>query len=126
MTTWTLVRFLHLVAMAFFVGGQLVLVAAVAPVLRGQDGEGTMRALARRFGIGSAVALAVLIATGTAMASHYGLWGSDVLRLKLAVLVLVFALTAMHVLTPYTRAISLVVPAASLIIVYLGVKLTYA
>lgn len=52
--------------------------------------------------------------------------GSDVLRLKLAVLVLVFALTAMHVLTPYTRAISLVVPAASLIIVYLGVKLTYA
>ena len=56
MQTWTLIRFLHLVAMAFFVGGQLVLVAAIAPVMRKQGAEGTMRALGRRFGIASAVA----------------------------------------------------------------------
>lgn len=126
MERWTLIRFVHLLAMAFFVGGQLVLVFAVAPVMhRVADGETPMRAVARRFGIASAVALAVLIATGAAMASHYGLWDSDVLRLKLLALVLVFVLTGMHVATPYTRAISLVVPLVSIVIVYLGVKLTY-
>ena len=60
---WTLIRFLHVLAMAFFVGGQILLVAAVVPVLRGGD-ESVMRAVARRFGIGSAGALALLVATG--------------------------------------------------------------
>ena len=55
---WTLIRFLHVLAMAFFVGGQILLVAAVVPVLRGGD-ESVMRAVARRFGIGSAGALAL-------------------------------------------------------------------
>lgn len=125
MQTWTFIRFLHLVAMAFFVGGQLVLVAAIAPVMHKRGEEGTMRALGRRFGIASAVALVMLIGTGAAMASHYGLWSSEVLRFKLLILALVFVLTGLHVVTPYTRAISLVVPVASLVIVYLGVKLTY-
>jgi uncharacterized membrane protein len=32
--TWTLIRFLHLLAMAFFVGGQLMLVVTVFPAVR--------------------------------------------------------------------------------------------
>ena len=44
----TVVRYLHLLAMAFFVGGQLMMVAAIAPVVR--DDPERMRALARRFG----------------------------------------------------------------------------
>ena len=63
---WEAVRWAHLIAMAFFVGGQLVLVAAVVPAFRGADDRTRLRAIARRFGWGSLVALAVLLATGAA------------------------------------------------------------
>ena len=53
--------YLHLLAMAFFVGGQLFLVAAVVPALRGSEDREPMRAIARRFGQGSLVALGVLV-----------------------------------------------------------------
>ena len=52
-----------------------------------------MLSVARRFGIASAVAIAVLLATGIAMASHYSRWEDDTLKAKLAVLVLVAVLT---------------------------------
>jgi hypothetical protein len=42
--------------------GQLTLVAAVGPAIRTRDDEQTMRLIARRFGIGSIVALAVVVA----------------------------------------------------------------
>lgn len=126
MTTWTLIRFVHLTAMAFFVGGQLMLVFAVVPVVRDRGGdETTMRAVARRFGIASAIALAVLIATGAAMASHYQLWDDPTLQAKLAVLVLVAVFTGLHIAAPEHRAVAYAVVAASLVIVWLGVKLTH-
>jgi hypothetical protein len=52
-----------------------------------------MRNAARRFGIGSAVALLVIIATGAAMASHFHLWGDTTLHWKIGLLVVVFILT---------------------------------
>ena len=75
MESWELVRFLHLLALALFVGGQITLVVAIVPVLRGQP-EDVMLGVACRFGIASAVALAALLPTGTAMASHYSRWGT--------------------------------------------------
>ena len=66
-----IVRYLHLLAMALFVGGQLVLAIAVVPGLRGRDREG-LRAVARRFGWASLGALVVLVATGAWMASDTG------------------------------------------------------
>jgi putative copper export protein len=120
----TVVRFLHLLAISFFVGGQLVLVVAVTPVVRA-DGE-RMRAVARRFGIGSAVALAVIVVTGAVLAAHYDRWGDGTLHVKLGLLVLVFALTGAHVVTDRVRAISLSIVAVSLAIVYLGVVLGHS
>jgi uncharacterized membrane protein len=124
-TGWTVVRFLHVVAILFFVGGQLILAAAVAPAVHRHGGEETMRSIARRFGIGSGIALAVLIATGAAMASHYGEWDDGVLHAKLALLVLVFVLTGLHVVVPQRRALSYLTLLVSLAIVYLGVELAH-
>ena len=125
MDEWTVIRFLHVVAITVFVGGQLVLAVAVVPALRGRDEDTAMRAVARRFGIASAAALVVLILTGAAMAGHLLLWSDPTLQAKLALLVLIGVLLALHVVTPYTRAVSLSVLAASLLIVWLGIRLTH-
>ena len=124
MDTWTVIRFLHLLGIAFFVGGQLMLVTVVTPALRGQDRQ-LMREAAKRFGIGSAVALLVIIATGAAMASHFHRWGDGTLHWKIGLLVGVFVLTGLHTKTPYTRALSLATLALSIVIVFLGVALAH-
>jgi uncharacterized membrane protein len=52
-TFWDGVLWLHLIAMAFFLGGQLMLATVVVPVLRGgSDREPTLLA-ARRFAVGT-------------------------------------------------------------------------
>jgi putative copper export protein len=124
MEWWDLVRFLHLLAIALFVGGQLMLVLVVTPALRGQD-PALMRGAAQRFGIASAVALVVIVAAGAAMASHFDRWGDSTLHWKIGLLVLVFVLTGLHTKVPYTRAISYAVLATSLVIFWLGVELAH-
>ncbi len=101
-----------------------MLVVAIVPRLSGRD-EQTMRAVARRFGMASAVAIAVLIATGVALASHFSRWQDETLQAKLAVLVLVGVLTGLHIATPQSRAVSLALLASSLTVVWLGVALTH-
>ena len=80
-----------------------MLVAAVAPAVRRLGDEQTMRLIARRFGVGSAVALATAVATGVALASHFSLWDSEILQAKLMVLVLVGVLAALHMVSPRSR-----------------------
>jgi uncharacterized membrane protein len=122
---WQAVLYLHLLAMAFFLGGQLAFGLAVVPVLLGDpDPERTrMRAVARRFGYGSLAALGVLLVTGWAMASHYGLWGSSTLQWKLALVGLVIALTLVHLRLPKLHALQGAILLASLAIVWLGLEL---
>lgn len=117
-------RWLHLLAMAFFVGGQLVLVAAVVPALRDRDREG-LRAIARRFGVGSLVALAVLVATGVAMANEHSRWEDGTLHVKLALVVLAAALIGLHTRKPGWHALEGAVFLVSLAIVWLGVDLAH-
>jgi uncharacterized membrane protein len=122
---WELVRYLHLLAMAFFVGGQLVLVAAVVPALRGDAHRDRLRAVARRFGWGSLVALCVLLATGAAMAGHYVLWSDGTLHIKLALVALAGLLILWHLRRPQERWIDGLVFLVSLVIVWLGVALAH-
>ena len=119
-----IVRLLHLLAMAFFVGGQLMLAAVVVPVLRGGD-RAPLRAAARRFGAGSAVALVVLAVTGALMAGENDRWDDGVLILKLGLVIGVIGLIAAHARRPTWHALEGLVLLASLAVVYLGVDLAH-
>jgi uncharacterized membrane protein len=121
---WELIRYLHVLGLALFIGGQIMLVVAIVPMLRGQPEE-LMLGVARRFGIAIAVALAVVVGTGVAMASKFSLWEDETLQAKLAVFVLVLVLVGLHIASPRSRAISLSLVASSLVVVWLGVALTH-
>ena len=121
---WETVRWIHLLAMAFFVGGQLVLAAVVVPVLRGDRAR--LRDAARRFATGTLVALALLIATGVPLASHHGDWDRTALHVKLALVVLAGALIGWHARRPDRHAIEGAILIVSLAIVWLGVALSHS
>ena len=122
---WQAVLYVHLLSMAFFVGGQLVFGLAVVPILRADpDPERTrMRGVARRFGYGSLVALGILVVTGWAMASHHELWDSSTLQWKLGLVLVVIALTLLHLRFPKLHALQGAILLASLAIVWLGLEL---
>ena len=121
MTFWNGVLWLHLLAMAFFVGGQLMLAAIVVPVLRGLDDRAPLRAAARRFGIGTVIAFGVLIVTGVAMASHEHLWGDSTLQVKLGLVALVAVLIGAHLRRPEWHALDGAIFIVSVAIVWLGI-----
>jgi uncharacterized membrane protein len=124
-TWWTAIRWLHLVAMGFFVGGQLFLAAVVVPSLRGEETRPALRAIARRFGAGTLVAIGVLVATGAAMASHYEQWSSGTLHVKLALVAVVAALVVWHMRRPRLHVLEGLIFLGSLAIVWLGIDLAH-
>jgi uncharacterized membrane protein len=121
---WNGVLWLHLLAMAFFVGGQLMLGVIVVPVLRGAEDRATLRAAARRFGIGTVIAGVVLLITGAAMASHFHLWSDSTLQVKLGLVVLVAVLIAAHLRRPDLHVLDGAILLVSLAIVWLGIVVT--
>ena len=121
----TLVRYLHLLAMAFFVGGQLFLVAAVVPSLRADVDRERVRRIARRFGWGTLVAIAVLIATGIPLASNFHQWESGTLHVKLALVAVVAGLILWHMGRPQMHALEGGIFLGSLAIAWLGVSLAH-
>jgi uncharacterized membrane protein len=99
---WDVVLWIHLLAMAFFIGGQLFLGIAVVPVFRAQGGSDGpahdwMVPIARRFGWASLVALAVALVTGAAMASNQNLWQETALNIKMTLVVIAIVLVCLHV-----------------------------
>lgn len=120
MTFWEVLIAIHLLAMAFFVGGQLMLAIVLVPLLKGKP---ELKAAAKRFGQTSIVALVLIILSGVYLASHYHQWGSHTLWAKLALLVILFGLMAYHVKEGSKRWIDPVLGVISLVIVILGVAL---
>jgi hypothetical protein len=91
---------------------------AVTPAIRRHGSDAAMKEAARRFGMGSAVALIVLIVTGAIMASHFDVWDRPAVHAKLGLL-------GLHVVRPRTRAVSLTMLGVSLLIVWFGVRLAH-
>jgi uncharacterized membrane protein len=120
---WGTILWLHLLAMAFFVGGQLFLALAVIPVERRNPDRERLRAIARRFGWGSLGAIGILLATGAAMATHDHRWGDGTLQVKLALVALTAGLVVWHMRRPQNHAIEGAILVFSLAIVALGVAL---
>ena len=119
---WQAVLYLHLLAMAFFVGGQLVFAIAVVPVERTRPtGSGCGRSP-----VASATARlrpGALVASGWAMASHDGLFGDSTLQLKLALVGLVVVLSLLHLRRPRLHLFQAAILIVSLVIVWLGLEL---
>ena len=118
MTFWNGVLWLHLLAMAFFVGGQLMLAGVVVPLLRGTP---EMSAAARRFGYGTLIAFGVLVVTGAAMASHLHRWHDSTLQVKLGLVVLVAVLIGIHLRKSDWHVLDAAIFLVSLAIVWLGI-----
>ena len=121
MTFWNGVLWVHLLAMAFFVGGQLMLAAIVVPVLRGLPDREPLRAAARRFGVGTVIAFALLIVSGVALASHEHKWSDSTLHVKLGLVALVGILIAAHMRRPERHVLDAAIFLVSLAIVWLGI-----
>lgn len=120
---WQAVLYLHLLAMALFLGGQLFLAVAVVPVERMSPDPFRMRSIARRFGLASLMALAVLVVTGAMLASHHGLWSRGTLHTKLALVASVLVLTAVHLRRPRAHLVQAAILLTTLVIVWLGLDL---
>jgi len=120
---WLVVLYLHLVAMAFFLGGMLVIGIALVPVERTNPDRERLRAVARRFGIGSAIALSVLLLTGISMADHLQLWDVGKLQVKLGLIGVLILLGLLHLRFPRAHALQGAILLVTLAIVWLGLDL---
>jgi putative copper export protein len=121
---WTIMLFLHVIAMAYFLGGQMMLAANVVPVLiKGEDGS-QIAAVARRFGIGSLVALAVLVLTGMGMASHFDLWGVSQFQVKMGLVLATIVSVTIHMSRSNSHALMGLTFLLTLATVYAGIHLT--
>ena len=118
-----LVLFIHVIAMAFFVGGQIMLAATIVPVERSNPDPARMKAIAQNFGWGSLIAIAISIFTGMLLASHYNLWSDGALHIKLTLLVLTFASLAAHMKFPKVHALMGLTLVLTLGIVWFGLEL---
>ncbi len=94
------IKWVHLLAVATWTGG-LITLAALVPVLRRQGAEtGTLRAVARRFGVVSWIALGVAVITGVWQVTELDLpWTDGTLNLKLSLVGVAAVLALVHQLT---------------------------
>ena len=115
--------FLHVVAMAFFLGGQLMLAGTVVPVERSNPDPERMKAIARRFGFGSLIALSVLLFTGMTMAGHYDLWDNGDFQVKMGLVVALIVSVLAHMKFPKAHVLMGLTFVLTLGIVWIGLDL---
>jgi putative copper export protein len=97
-STFELVKWVHLLAAAVWTGGLIVLAFLVTAIRRATDDIEVLRATARRFSVVSWTALGTAVLTGVWMYTEYGLpWVDFTLKGTLITVAVVLALA--HQLT---------------------------
>ncbi len=123
---WTFLIFLHVVAMAFFLGGQIMLASTIVPVMRAEPAQPEkIKEIAQRFGIGSLVALGVLLLTGMMMASHFQLWDYGPFHVKMTLVIATIVAVLLHMMRGGSHALMGITFLLTLATVYAGVNLTH-
>lgn len=124
--TWTILIFLHVVAMAFFLGGQIMMAFTVVPVMRREPADPErIKEVARRFGMGSLLALAVLLFTGMMLASHFELWDYGPFQVKMGLVVATIASVFIHMLKGNSHVLMGITFLLTLATVYAGLNITH-
>jgi putative copper export protein len=106
---WTLIRFVHVLGAALWVGGQLALSLVVLPIARRRLSEAdqprVLTPIGRRFGLLTLVVMLPLqVATGVGLAVHHGVtWASlaepgygRVLAAKLGLVIIAMGAAGLH------------------------------
>ncbi len=97
MTSLLIVRWFHLIAVATWTGGLIVLAALVVALRRAGADRSVLQVAARQFSRVSWAAMAVALVTGVAQVHMLGWpWIHGGLHLKLGLVGLVIVLTAWH------------------------------
>jgi uncharacterized membrane protein len=124
----TFLLYVHLIAATVWVGG-LIVMAGLVPTIRANTGDrAVIQAVARRFGLISWTALAVLVLTGTSMVV-IGFNLSTALTTKIGLVLISASLAAWHTVsasnqTPRTRGvIQAVILVLGLVIVWIAINL---
>lgn len=87
-------RYLHLLGAAVWVGGLIVVAALIPAVRRATPDREVIRAIARRFGVVSWIALGTQVLTGTWMVANRA-W-SDALVVKIGLVIVSAGLAGWH------------------------------
>ncbi|WP_217914833.1 DUF4149 domain-containing protein [Miltoncostaea marina] len=107
---WTLVRFVHVLGAAAWVGGMIALGAVAVPASRAAGdraaGRRVLRTAGRRFGAVGVAAWVALIASGWALLDHRGVGAGDLadsdygrrVLAKIVLLALMMGVTVLHAL----------------------------
>lgn len=98
MTAYDVVKWIHLLAVATWTGGLIVLAILVAALRKQTDDVEVLRAAARAFGYASWTAMAVAMAAGVWLYLDWGLAWSEFL-LKGTILAATLGLTIYHQIT---------------------------
>ncbi|HMT05282.1 MAG: hypothetical protein KDB48_08040 [Solirubrobacterales bacterium] len=123
---WTFLIFLHVVAMAFFLGGQIMLAFTVVPVMRAEPAQPErIKQIAQRFGMGSLIALGVLLFTGMMLASHFQLWDYGPFQVKMGLVIATIVAVFVHMTRGNSHALMGITFVLTLATVYAGVNLTH-
>lgn len=128
---WKVLIFLHLTAMAYFFGGQIMMAANVVPIMLKQGDRESIRQVARQFGYGTLVAFAVLVVTGVLMlfdmsdAARSFMTGSTVFNVKMTFVVATVVALVFHMIKGESRALMGITFILTLATVYAGIDLVF-